>query len=67
MPSKQIKIESDLHDEVKEFVNNSSRYSSYKSFYEDAVRRTLDEEKEKDTDIDEIKKKLETLMKQSET
>jgi len=58
MTSKQIKIDSDLHSKVKDFVDNSSRYSSYKSFYEDAVRRRLDEE---ETDIEELEKQLQKL------
>lgn len=45
MASKQIKIDEGLHNQVKEFVDNSDDYSSYKSFYEDAVRRILKEEK----------------------
>jgi len=56
MSSKQIKIDSDLHNSVKEFVDNSSRYSSYKSFYEDAVRRRLDEEQNKD--IEKLQEKM---------
>jgi len=60
MASKQIKIDGDLHDKVKDFVDNSSRYSSYKSFYEDAVRRRLDEE---ETDIEELEKQLQNLKK----
>jgi Arc/MetJ-type ribon-helix-helix transcriptional regulator len=62
MASKQIKIEKTMHEKVKDFVDKSSRYSSYKSFYEDAVRRTLDEEKknveELEQEINKLKEKL---------
>lgn len=51
MPSMQIKIDEGLHKQVKEFVNESDDYSSYKSFYEDAVRRILKEEKFRERDL----------------
>lgn len=56
MSSTQVKILKSLHEEVKDLVDNSDRYSSYKSFYEDAVREKIDKEKnlEYDKDIEEI-------------
>lgn len=53
MASRQIKIDEGLHEKVKEFVNNSERFSSYKSFYEDAVREKLDKEKGFNSDMEE--------------
>lgn len=61
MASKQIKIDSDLHKKVKKFVDDSSRYSSYKSFYEDAVRRRLDQE---NTEMETLKKEINQLKKE---
>jgi len=43
---RQVKINKNLHEEVKEFVNSESTYSSYKSFYEEAVRTHLRRNKE---------------------
>ena len=37
-----------IHAKVKEFVDNSDRFSSYKSFYEDAVREKLEAERNQD-------------------
>lgn len=49
---KQIKINANLHQQVKDFVNSEeSDYSSYKSFYEQATRKHL--KREKKSDIDE--------------
>lgn len=59
MASKQIKIDEGLHKQVKEFVDNSDDYSSYKSFYEDAVRRILKEEKFRERDLSQ--KEIETI------
>jgi len=64
MPSKQIKIDSDLHQKVKEFVDNTSRYSNYKSFYEDSVRRRLDEERSRD--VENLKEQMKELMEDLE-
>jgi len=50
---KQIKINENLHQEVKDYVDSdASDYSSYKSFYEQATRQHL--KQEKDTGVDEV-------------
>jgi len=49
---KQVKINKTLHEHVKDFVNSDSTYSSYKSFYEEAVRRHLEREKGEITEAD---------------
>jgi hypothetical protein len=51
MGSVPIKMDEGLHEQVKEYVDQSNDYSSYKSFYEDAVRRILKEEKFRERDL----------------
>jgi len=50
---KQIKINENLHQEVKDYVDSdASDYSSYKSFYEQATREHL--KREKGNNLDEV-------------
>jgi len=48
MASVPIKMDEGIHRKVKEFVDNSDRFSNYKSFYEDAVREKLEAEKNRE-------------------
>jgi hypothetical protein len=51
---KQIKINENLHEEVKEFVDSdTSDYSSYKSFYEEATREHLNKAKHGKLGVDQ--------------
>jgi Arc/MetJ-type ribon-helix-helix transcriptional regulator len=59
MASVPIKMNKGLHEQVKEFVDDSDDYSSYKSFYEDAVRRILKEEKFRERDLSQ--EEIETI------
>lgn len=60
MASDQVKIEKGLHEEVKDFVDKSEKYSRYKAFYEEAARKELEKQKnkEKDFTVQEIKEKV---------
>lgn len=60
MGSEQVKIDENLHEEVKKFVDKESKYSSYKSFYEEAVRTHLKEAK---SEFDLTKEELKLLKK----
>lgn len=59
MASVPIKMNKGLHKQVKKFVEESNDYSSYKSFYEDAVRRILKEEKFRKRDLSQ--EEIETI------
>jgi len=43
--TKQVKINLNLHQEVKEFVDSDSQFSTMKSFYEEATRHFLSKHK----------------------
>lgn len=60
MASIQVKIERGVHEEVKEFVDQSEKYSGYKAFYEEAARRELERHKKpsENRDLEEIKEMI---------
>jgi len=63
MSSEPVKIDSKLHEDVKKFVDEEGRYGSYKSFYEDAARKLLDQELQ-DDEVKKLKTELEKLKKE---
>lgn len=63
---KQIKINENLHLQVKEYVDNEeSDYSSYKSFYEEATRKHLQKQKSSNGLTKEQREAVENIIEKN--